>query len=223
MASSKPKTHFWVCSPGLWWVKSHRAAHPQLRIIGRNVFKTAQQNKITCWSIYALKCDQGFFFFSCSLLTFYCIKEEFLGEEAAACRSLQSSFSFGEELIAIGPNQDAYQEQKLLWNFALKQKKKLKEWSIFNNKTLTTDIIPLVINTRAFLLGAALAEADLMSWCSDIWPQFSSLFISPCITEEFFLYRNIKRATGFPQSIILSASLLLKGIWFLSRRHFCLR
>lgn len=55
-------------------------------------------------------CFQGFFFSFCSLLTFYCIKEEFSGEKAAACCSSQSSFSFGEELMAIEPNQDAYQE-----------------------------------------------------------------------------------------------------------------
>lgn len=85
MASWKSKTPCWVCSPGLWLMKSHCAAHPQLSNIGGNIFKTAQQNKIICWSMYSLKCDQDFFFFfSCSLLTFYCIKEEFLGKKAAA-------------------------------------------------------------------------------------------------------------------------------------------
>lgn len=51
--------------------------------------------------------------FFCSLLTFYCIKEEF-SEKTADCCSFKSSFSFAKKSVTIEPNKDAYQEQELL-------------------------------------------------------------------------------------------------------------
>lgn len=62
---------------------------------------------------------RAFFFFLFPINFFIALKRNF--QEKSSC-NFQSSFSFGEELMAIEPNQDAYQEQELLGNFGLKQK-----------------------------------------------------------------------------------------------------
>lgn len=94
----------------------------------------------------------------------------------------------------------------LVWS-----KKKLKEWSIFNNKTLTTDIIPLVINTRDFILGAALAKSDPMSRCSrDLASIFFTFYISVYYRRILFI-QKYKKSNRIPSEHNTVCLTFIKG------------